>query len=141
MVGLAMLAMLMGWFVVNAVVNWWQVVQDDMHYGRPRTYQVDQVVGHNDSQLHPSHFIALNLNRHVEVIEFPGGDVSLARVYVGPVLLGQGQDLAVVTLTFKDVNHDQKPDMILNVQDSHIIFINDNGQFRTARPDDNISHS
>src|SRR2546425_1583080 len=43
------------------------------HYGRPRTFQTDAVVGHNDSAASPSHFIAINLNRHVEVIECPGG--------------------------------------------------------------------
>jgi hypothetical protein len=88
------------------------------------------VVGHDDSVTNPSHFLALNLNRHVEVIEFPGGDATHAKVYLGPILVGPGQDLAPVTLTFKDVNHDGKLDMIVNVQDSHFIFLNANGQFR-----------
>jgi len=39
------------------------------------------VVGHNDSEAHPSHFIAINVDRHVDVIEFPGGDASKARIY------------------------------------------------------------
>ena len=37
-VGLAMLVMVMGWVVFSAVANWWQVTQDDWHYGRPRTF-------------------------------------------------------------------------------------------------------
>jgi hypothetical protein len=114
------------------VANWWQITQDDWHYGRPRTYQVDQVVGHNDSPQNPSHFIAINLRRQVEVIEFPGGDATHAKIYMGPLLLGPEQDLAPVTLTFKDVNGDGKIDMIVNVQGSHFIFLNTGTQFRPA---------
>jgi hypothetical protein len=50
------------------------------------------------------------------------------------VLIGQGQDLAVVTLSFKDVNGDGRPDMIVNIQDSRFVFINENGTFRPQRP-------
>ena len=134
----AIVVMVLGWCIVNAVLGWWQVTQDDLRYGRPRTYQTDQVVGHNDSAAHPSHFIAINNNRHVEVIEFPGNDASKAKIYPVSTLIGDGQDLTVVTLTFKDVNGDGKIDMIVNVGGSHFIYINDQGQFRPARPGDNI---
>ena len=137
-VGMAMFTMLVGWVVLTMLSSWWQVTQDDLHYGRPRTYQTDMAVGHNDSVANPSHFIALNIKSHIEIIEFPGGDTSKARIYVGPTLIGTGQDLAAVTLTFKDVNGDGKLDMIVNVQDSHFVFINDNGQFRPARPGENV---
>ncbi len=139
MVAIAMFTMLAGWVLLTLFSNWWQVTQDDWHYGRPRTYQTDVVVGHHDSATTPSHFLALNLNSHVEVIEFPGGDASKAKIYIGPTLIGPGQDLAVVTLTFKDVNGDGKPDMIVDVENSHFIFINDNGQFRPARPGEQVN--
>jgi hypothetical protein len=135
---LAATIMILSWMAVSALANWWQVTQDDWHYGRPRTYQVDAVVGHNDSVAHPTHFIAINLNRHIEIIEIPGGDATKAKIYAGPILIGQGQDLTPVTLTFKDVNSDGKPDMIVNVGDSHFVYINENGGFRPARPDENI---
>lgn len=137
-VGLAMFIMVISGFLFSMLVNWWTVVQDDLQYGTPRTYQTNAVVGHNDSASNPSHFIALNLNRHIEIIEFPGGDATKAKVYIGPVLIGQGQDLAPVTLTFKDVNGDGKPDMIINVQGTHFVFINDSGQFRPLRPGEKI---
>jgi hypothetical protein len=137
-VGLAMVIMIIGWVLLTMFANWWQITQDNWHYGYPRTYQVDEVVGHNDSAAHPSHFIALNLNSHVEVIEFPGGDPSKAKVYLGPTLIGPNANLAPVTLTFKDVNGDGKLDMIVNVQGSHLVFINDSGQFRPAKPSDNV---
>jgi hypothetical protein len=131
-VGLAMFTMLIGWILLTTVANWWQVTQDDWRYGRPRTYQVDAVVGHNDSPANPSHFIAINLRGQVEIIEFPGGDGTKAKIYMGPHLIGTGQDLAPVTLTFKDVNGDGKIDMIVNVQGSHFIFLNTGTQFRPA---------
>jgi hypothetical protein len=137
-VGLAMLVMLVGWIALSSLASWWQVTQDDWHYGRPRTFQIDAVVGHNDSAAHPSHFLALNLQRHVEIIEMPSGDATKAKIYIGPVLIGQGQDLAVVKLSFKDVNGDGKPDMIISIQDSRFVFINENGSFRPARPGENI---
>jgi hypothetical protein len=128
-----MLTMLVGWVLLTMLANWWQVTQDDWHYGRPRTFQTDFVVGHNDSPSNPSHFIAVNLNRRVLIIELPGGDSSKARIYSGPILIGQGQDLAPVTLSFQDVNANGVVDMIVNVQDAHFVYINDNGTFRPAR--------
>ncbi|HLX57478.1 MAG TPA: hypothetical protein VKR83_10660 [Ktedonobacteraceae bacterium] len=137
-VGVAMFIMIIGWVAFNAFSNWWQVTQDDWHYGRPRTYQVNAVVGHNDSAANPSHFIAENLARHILIIEIPGGDPAKAKIYSGPILIGAGQDLTPVTLTFKDVNGDGKLDMIVNVQDSHFVFLNQNGEF-VASPDQNGS--
>lgn len=137
-VGISMLVMVIAWFALTSLMSWCQVTQDDWHYGRPRTFQMDYVVGHNDSSANPSHFIAINLNRHIQIIEFPGGDSSKAKIYVGPVLIGQGQDLAPVILTFKDVNGDGKADMIVSVQASRFIFINENGAFRPAHPGESI---
>jgi len=137
-VGLAIIGMVICWVLLTSFLSWWQLTQDDLHYGRPRTAQYDVVVGHNDSNANKSHFIAINLRRHVEVIECPAGDCSKARVMVGPVLIGPNEDLAPVTLTFKDVNSDGKIDIIVNVQDNHFVFINDNGTFRPTRSGDNI---
>lgn len=132
--GVGMLAMLALWMVGSLLLTWWQVTQDDWHYGRPRTFQTDAVVGHNDSAANPSHFIAINLNRHVEVIECPGGDCSHAVIYLGPTLYGDGEDLTPVTLSFQDENGDGKPDMVIHIQDQRIVFLNENGKFRPAKP-------
>lgn len=131
-VGLAMLVMILGWLALSAFGSWWQTTQNDWRYGRPRTFQTDAVVGHHDSARTPSHFIAMNLNRHIIVIEIPGGDVSKSVVFSGPTLLGPDQDLTPVTLTFQDVNHDGKPDMIVDVQGSQFIYLNANGTFVPA---------
>lgn len=124
-----MMIMILGWVALSAVGSWWQTTLDDWHYGRPRTFQIDAVVGHHDSAQNPSHFMAMNLKRHIIIIEIPGGDVSKSIVYSGPTLLGPGQDLTPVTLSFQDVNHDGKPDMLVNVQGNQFIFLNENGSF------------
>lgn len=134
-----MIVMLALWVLVNLAVNWWNVTQDDWHYGRPRTFQIDAAVGHNDSPANPSHFIALNLNRHILIIEFPGGDATKAKDYLGPTLFGDGQDLTPVTLSFKDVNGDGKPDMLIHIQDQTIVFLNDGGQFRPLKPGEHVT--
>lgn len=131
-VGLSMFVMIVGWLMFSALSNWWTTTQDDWHYGRPRTYQVEAVVGHGDSKANPSHFIAINLNRHIAVIEIPGGDVSKTRIFNGPTLIGPGQDLTPVTLSFQDVNGDGKLDMVVNVQDTHFVFLNEKGTFVPA---------
>ncbi|MBV9706141.1 MAG: hypothetical protein JO125_01880 [Chloroflexi bacterium] len=139
--GVAMLVMLLGWFVLSALLSWWQVTQDDWHYGRPRTYQTDAWVGHNEHGM-PSHFLALNLHGHSEVIEFPGGDATHAKVYLGPVLSGPGADLVPVTVSFKDVTGDGKPDMVMQMGEQTVVFVNDTvdgvTQFRPARAGETI---
>lgn len=137
--GIGMLAMLALWTLGSQLVNWWSVTQEDWHYGRPRIFQTDAVVGHSDSTANPSHFLALNLNRHIIIIEFPGGDPSKAKIYSGPTLLGDGQDLTPVILSFKDVNGDGLPDMLVHVQDQTFVMINDHGQFRPARQGERVT--
>lgn len=129
---LGMLAMFIGWNAVNTGMNWWTDATNYLRYGYPRTYQIDAVVDHNDSQFNPSHFLATNLHGRIEIIEFPGGDGSHARIYLGPQLFGPDADKTPVTLLFADVNGDHKSDMLVFFQSSWIVLINDQGSFRTS---------
>jgi len=139
MLGLGMLLMLLAWVGLSLLLQWWQVHQDDVQYGRPRTFQLDAVVGHQDSASNPTHLLVVNLNRHVIVTEYPGGDAQHARVYLGPVLIGPGQDLAPVTLQVKDVNGDGKPDLLLDIQGNIVVFLNDGPTFRPLKPGERVS--
>lgn len=132
--GIGMIAMLLLWTVLSSIFGWIATTVDDIRYGRPRTYQTDQFVGHNEQGGTPSHFLAINLNRRIEIIELPGGDASHAKIYLGPQLYAANDDLTPVTLTFLDVNGDHKPDMIVSFQSSRIVFINDQGGFRPLLP-------
>jgi hypothetical protein len=139
LLGIGMLIALVFWVLGMQVVTWGQAALDTMRYGYPRTFQIDAVVGHQDSASSPSHFLAINLHGHIEVIEWPGGDASHARIYVGPQLFGSGNDQPPVTLRFADANGDGRPDMIIEVQGSQIIWINDQGSFRPLKPGEQYS--
>jgi hypothetical protein len=132
--GLGMLVMLALWLLITTTISWATTTLDDLHYGRPRTFQTDAWVGHNEQSGRPSHFIAINWHSHIQVIEFPGGDAAHPRVYSGPQLYGANDDLTVVTLTFADLNGDHLPDMIINFQNSRVVFINEHGSFRSLLP-------
>jgi hypothetical protein len=130
LLGLGMLTMLGLWAASAAVLNWWNSHQLDSAYGMPRTYQTDQVVGHADSTDHPTHFIAVNLNSRITIIEIPGGNSQHARIYSGPALYADNGNSIPVTLEFKDANGDGKVDMIVHVGDQSIVYLNDGTQFK-----------
>jgi hypothetical protein len=128
--GTGMFVTLMLVFLGQLLLAWVNTSLDDLHYGRPRTYQTDAVVGHGDSAANPSHFIAVNLRGHIEIIELPGGDPAHAKIYVGPQLYGPGADLAPVTLQFRDPQHTHHPDMIVLFQNGQAVFHNMGGGFQ-----------
>ena len=128
--GLGMLLALGLWVGASQALAWWNNHQLDSTYGMPRTYQVDQVVGHGDSAAHPTHFIFLNLNGHIDIIELPGGDGTHAKIYTGPTLYSDTASQTPVTADFEDVNGDGKVDMIVHIGDQKIIYLNDGTQFK-----------
>jgi hypothetical protein len=132
--GVGMIAMLALFLLLSSAATWIQTTKDDLTYGRPRTFHIDAVVGHNDSPANPSHFIALNLNRHVQVIEIPGQDETKERTFNITTLFGDEEDLTPVTLSFRDLTGNGKPDMLIHIQDQTLVMINDNGTFRPAKP-------
>jgi hypothetical protein len=129
-IAIGMVCMLFIWFGVQMLDVWWIQHQEDSTYGMPRTYQTDQIVGHDDSTNHPTHFIFENLAGHVVIIELPGGNIAHARIYSGPTLYSDNAGLIPVTADFKDVNNDGKIDMIVVIQDQRIVYLNDGTQFK-----------
>src|SRR5260370_771430 len=129
-VGLGMMAMLLLFLLGTWATNAWQQHQLDSQYGNPRTWQVDEVVGHDDSTMHPTHFIFMNLNARVVIIELPGGDVSHARIYSGPHIFGDDASSIPVTGEFRDVNGDGRLDLIVHVGTQSFVYLNDGAQFK-----------
>ncbi|GAC1460292.1 MAG: hypothetical protein PVSMB2_20220 [Ktedonobacteraceae bacterium] len=105
-------------------------VYNDWAYGATtRTSHLEAVVGDHDTAT-PTHFVAMNLHGTIDVIEFPGGDVTHAKVFPGPHLLWSNADKAVATLEVKDVNGDKRPDIIIHVQgDTDLLFRQTNANF------------
>jgi len=127
-IGIGMIAMLALYVGFQMLGNWWSEHQLDSSYGFPRIWQTDAVVYAGDSADHPSHYIFLNLSGTVEVIEFPHGDSTHARIYKGPTLFSDNADLIPVTGEFKEVGG--KEEMIVHIQDQRIIYISDGTQFK-----------
>jgi len=115
-------------FVGQLLMGWMSTTSDDLHYGRPRTFQTDAFVGH-EAGTQPSHFIALNLQGRIEIIELPGGDAAHARIFVGPHLYGQNADLVPITLQFVDTQHNHHPDMLVLFQGTRLTYRNEQGTF------------
>lgn len=122
--------------LVSFVMTWGQIRLDDLRYGRPRTMHVEGIVGHDDSQNRPSHFIAMNLNRQVVVLELPGGDMSKVRSFPGPYLFGDNEELTPVTLALHDIDRDNQTDLLIHVRNEQIVYLNKDGIFRLPTPDE-----
>lgn len=129
--GVGMLLMLGMWIAGMKVANWWTDVQNNTTYTAAfRTYSVDAVVGHNgDSQAKPSHFIVQNDKRRIIVVELPADDASKAFIYIGPRLIGDGQERTPVTVTFQLNTGTGKIDMVLHVEDQTYVFTNNGKKF------------
>jgi hypothetical protein len=125
--------------IVSAAVQWTQVKLDDLQYGRPRTMQLDAYVGHNEAGGVPSHFVAMNLNRRVTIIEMPGGDSAKINTILGPYLFGQGEDLTPITLSSTDLNGDGLADISVNVKNEQLLYINDGSAFHLATTDERLA--
>ncbi|QBD80617.1 hypothetical protein EPA93_33445 [Ktedonosporobacter rubrisoli] len=144
LVGLGMLVALALWITGSWVLAWGLQRYNDIRYGYPRTFHMDAVVGHGgDSPAHPSHFIATNFNRQAIIIEFMAGDPAKSVSYVAPIYIaGDGGNLAPVTLEFRDVTNDNKPDMVVHIhlpsQDQVYVFVNDGTKFRPSNGGDKI---
>ncbi len=142
LVGLGMMVALALWFIGSAAVSWGIQRYYDFTYGNPRTFQSDSVVGHGgDSNAHPSHFIAVNLNHLAIVMELRAGDPGKSISYSTPVY--NDDNSAPVTLEFRDVTNDKKPDMIVHIHLSNqeeqvAVFVNTGDQFRPSNSNDRL---
>ncbi len=126
--GIGMVLMLLLWVSFSWLTAWWTMHQLDATYGFPRTYQVDAIVYSGDTSDHPSHYLFLNLNGTVQVIELPHGDSAHAHIYKGPTLFSDNADLIPITGEFKQVNG--KEEMLVHIQDQTLIYVNDGTQFK-----------
>jgi hypothetical protein len=129
-VGVGMIAALALWVTASTLLAWGTEKYNDLIYGNPRLYQTDYVVGHNhDSQTRPSHFIALNLHGQVIIVELPADDPTKSIDYIGPALIAVGDEKIPITLSFSNVNNDNRVDMIVHIQDKVIHFCNNGTKF------------
>jgi hypothetical protein len=122
--------------VVSLLLGKASVLIDDLRYGRPRTTQIDAFVGHEETAGQPTHLMAINLNRQVMVIELPGGDAAKARTLSGPYLFGADEDLTPLRLQVQDLDGDGQPDLLLDIRQEQLVYLNRDGAFRLPTPEE-----
>ena len=71
-------------------------------------------------------------------MELMAGNPAKSINYTGPDLFESGGDLIPVTLEFRDVTGDGKPDMLIHIQDKVFVFVNDGTKFRPSNANDKI---
>jgi len=129
-IGIGMIISLLLVVAAQVTGNWVSNTVDDLRYGNPRTFQIDAFVGHETGKT-PSHFIALNLHGRIQIIEFPGGDGTKAKIYLGPQLYDANADRIPVKLQFVDVHHNHQPDMYVQFGNTQVVFRNTAGGFQS----------
>ncbi len=123
-----MLALTAIYLVMSFVFSNAQVMLDDMQYGRPRSFHLTADVGHAGGT--PSHLVAMNLDGQVVIFDMPGGDYTQTRVLQGPYLVGSGEELTPVQMHLHDHNGDGHSDLIVQVKNEEIVYLNQDGQFQ-----------
>jgi len=126
-VGIFLFTMAVGWVALTLLGNWWSAKQLDWKYGNPRTFQTDQFVSHSDSPDRPNHFIAVNVGT-IEVIELNTTNPKADHIYVITTI---SDSSTPVTVSFSDINHDGKVDMLVTIGSSYtVVLLNDGTQFK-----------
>lgn len=121
--------------LVGSVVRWGQVRLDDVRYGRPRTSHLEGFIGH-EAAGSPTRFIGMNIERQVIILELPGGDAAQVRSLPGPYLFGADEDLTPVLLSLRDADGDGQDDLMVNVRNEQIVYLNRDGGFRLPTPEE-----
>lgn len=129
------LAIVATYLIVDRLVTWGHIRLDDLRYGRPRTTHLEGFVGH-DPGGRPSHFIALNLQRQVIVLELVSGDPAQVRSFPGPYLFGANEALTPVDISLSDVDSDGLNDLLVNARNEQVIYLNRDGTFRLPTPEE-----
>jgi hypothetical protein len=132
------LLLVLGYLLLTPVFTWGQRRLDDLRYGFPRTTHLDSFVGHGEAEGQPTHLIALNLHGQVSILELPGGDMAKIQALTGPYLVGADGQYVVPHLSLADANDDGQPDLLLQVREELIVYMNENGTFRLITPEERV---
>lgn len=129
-VSLVIIVMVGGWWLLTTVSTWWANWQDDLHYGNPRTFQVDQFVGQGDSPDHPDHFIAVNIHGRVVVVQLNLQHPELDQTYG----ITATDPTTPVSLTFRQVGSTLAMYVLVGTTAPYTVELVSNGKLFVAPP-------
>lgn len=109
----------------------WQSLQAQWHTGDGRIVQLDANVGHGGM----SHFLAQYYQGHIVVIEIQVTNPGHMHTYSVPALT-PGSSQQDLTLSVSDVNHDGRPDLVIQEGSNTmaIVLYNTGSGFSEAQP-------
>jgi hypothetical protein len=113
-VALIIIFMAMGAVIAPAIVGTIQGISNRITYGDSPTSRYDVFLGHYGRDT--SHIEASNQGGKIYISERGNGAVLAPKLYYVITLTGDGAGSYPVTLTFTDLNHDGKLDMLVNVK-------------------------
>jgi hypothetical protein len=126
--------------VANTMVAWAEPrissISQLEHYMETPTYHLRADVGHGASPGMLSHLTAMNMDGQIIVVDFPGGDAERMRVLQGPYLFGSEGSSTPVSLRLEDMNGDTHSDLIVQVNNEEIIYINRDQTFQLVTPEE-----
>jgi hypothetical protein len=128
------LALLAAVVLIGHALSVGQQWLNDIRYGMPRTVQVSGYVGHGDAHTMPTHFIAINLDGQVSVLEIPGGDIDQLTVLPGPYVVGADGPRVVPQLDLGDLDGDGHSDLLITLRGETVVYLNKDGGFRLMTP-------
>jgi hypothetical protein len=111
---LGMLLFLVVWTVIEqGILPAYGWLSDQWHYGDSRITQLDANVGHGGE----SHFLAEYYHGKIVVIEIPLTPSTAYKVYTLTGMVGL-TGTSTILLSVQDINHDEKPDLVIQVEGS-----------------------
>lgn len=115
--------------IAPALTNW----SDTNTYGYPRIFRTEANVGHYSTA---SRFLGINNGGIIEVLEYPkdsepkDSNTGQPKMYVVTHVVGPNSDLIPVSsISFVDVQHNGKPEMLVVVQNVQYQFNNTGNGF------------
>lgn len=115
--------------IQQVIIPAWGWTQDQWTYGNSRITQMDANVGHDGI----SHFVALYSHGDIVILEIALDHPTIDHVYTLTGFLNTTGTL-VVLLSIADVDHDGKPDLIVQVKGSDFeeVLYNTGSKFTTS---------
>jgi hypothetical protein len=77
----------------------------------------------------------------VTIVELPGGDATKARTLTGPYLFGADENLTTPHIRLSDMDADGNVDLILDIRNEQVVYLNKDGVFRLPKPEEQSSLS